>query len=478
MCAPVRLALLLVFVRLFSASSVFAVTTTGLNCTNPHTATQQEADSAPGGGIIAGVSQVCPSDANLGVSNSVGSAKDFLNSVPKKCVGGCAAPPDKAHIDKLNNTFAVCAANFIKAYNQKYGAIYISSAYRDGPSGENARAGGANGSNHTRGLAMDMSPANGDFQTIWKFASQNPQFGVCFPYLGSDRPHMALAGTGTGEASKCAAQGVTKACSGAPNFTPSAVTSGPVSPYDEGGALYGNPAAGPSASTPYTALPASPYGSVLQSPGAPAPTFAPTAPMTTIPSYSTPTTPTNPLITTPSTQLGGICSPQFSCSNNVMYYQTTSCTTQVYQNCTNGCNGNSCSSIATTAPSSTLVTTPGGTVHASTTEEILNAFANPVTFTASNSATATPIAVVLNGNTTDIAQITSAPATASTGSGTITSIQPITAQQTFTSSDMSNAGTFSGNSSAPVSSMVKVLADLRAALVWAIHFLNPLSSTK
>ena len=203
----VFLPLLIVPVLFLAMSTLSYGLSNGVPCSNPHLATQQEADSANNGGIVAGVTLVCPDANSLGISDLVGGAKEYLNSVPKRCVGACAAPPDKAHIDKLNNTFAVCAANFIKAYVQKYGVIYISSAYRDGPSGENARAGGASGSNHTRGLAIDMSPANGDFQTMWKFASQNPGFGECFPYLGSDRPHMSMAGTGTGEASKCSATG-------------------------------------------------------------------------------------------------------------------------------------------------------------------------------------------------------------------------------------------------------------------------------
>ncbi|MDB5238039.1 MAG: hypothetical protein JWM46_309, partial [Candidatus Kaiserbacteria bacterium] len=274
-----------VFLTCVSVGTFASAQTCNIPGTRPATA----ADSAVQNGTI--TAGTCYNPNEVGIGQSTETAKVFLNSVPKKCVGACAAPPDKAHIEHLNDTFATCAANFIKAYNQKYGVIYISSAYRDGPSGENARAGGAPGSNHTKGLAIDMSPANGDFQTMWKFASQNPQFGVCFPYLGSDRPHMTLAGTGTGEAAKCAAQGVTKQCSGAPNFTPSAVTAGGPSMYDEGGPAYGNTGVAP-ATSPYTMSPAFP--------GAPAPTFAPTAPLTTpiatTPAQTTPAT-TNPATT-------------------------------------------------------------------------------------------------------------------------------------------------------------------------------------
>jgi hypothetical protein len=64
---------------------------------------------------------------------------------------------------------------------------------------------------------------------MWKFASENPEFGVCFPYQNhpmkgypnGDRPHMTLAGIGGGEGSLCAAQGITKVCTAGSSFAPS-----------------------------------------------------------------------------------------------------------------------------------------------------------------------------------------------------------------------------------------------------------------
>ncbi len=454
-----RVFVLVVVPILFLAMSSlsYGSATDGVPCSNPHLATQQEADAAPNGGIVAGVTDLCSDAKTLGISDLVGSAKEFLNSVPKRCVGACAAPPDKAHIDKLNNTFAVCAANFIKAYTLKYGAIYISSAYRDGPSGENARAGGAPNSNHTKGLAIDMSPASGDFPTMWKFASQNPGFGVCFPYLGSDRPHMSLAGSGTGEASKCAAQGVTAQCTGAPTFTPTAASSGAAGLYDESGQLYGNTAAGPAASTPYTALPSTSY------PGAPVPTVSTQA--STLPATTQ---------TTQTTSTGAsLCTPAFSCSNNVMYYQTTSCTTQVYQTCTSGCNGNSCATIAPSTGTSTLVVGTS-TVQASSTMDLLNSLSSNVSLSATPIGTATPLALALNGNTSDVTGLGGKTSTSIVNPGTIASIQPITSQQTFTSTDLGTSGTYTGTVSPQSSGLSKILSDLHAALTWALGYLRSL----
>src|SRR6185369_11148742 len=101
--------------------------------------------------------------------------------------------------------------------------------YREEKSGGNAAAGGAANSNHSRGYAVDVNPNGGgsSYQTLWTFASQNPQFGVCFPfqdkpftgYAHGDPPHMILAGIGGVEGARCDAQGVTKPCNGVP-FNP------------------------------------------------------------------------------------------------------------------------------------------------------------------------------------------------------------------------------------------------------------------
>src|SRR3989344_2948155 len=154
-----------------------------------------------------------PSDENIGLN--VALAKQYLTSLPRN---GTTASP--AHIQKLNATFAVCAAQFFQAYTARYGSVTITSTYRDGLSGENARVGGVPGSNHTRGVAIDVHPANKNYDSMMNFARANPQLGVCFPrptYRGRpDLPHMILAGIGGGESARCAAQGVTKQCSGTP----------------------------------------------------------------------------------------------------------------------------------------------------------------------------------------------------------------------------------------------------------------------
>jgi hypothetical protein len=180
-----------------------------------HTATREEAAAANNNGIIAGSTQLCPEDALLGINPAVGSAKIFLNSLPKACVAPCAAYPDEAHIRPLDSRFAVCAAKFIQAYSSISG-VTITSAYRDASSGENSKAGGVPNSNHSKGVALDMTPKNGDYAKMVQFAKDNPSFGVCFP-LPSEQWHMTLAGLDSKESQACASVGIKAMCAEA-NF--------------------------------------------------------------------------------------------------------------------------------------------------------------------------------------------------------------------------------------------------------------------
>jgi len=160
-------------------------------------------------------------DKTLGITDSVSEAKAYLKTLTQDLRNSAAPPTDPSNIDRLNNTFAVCSAKFLKAYQTVYGkgSAVIVSAYRDGPSGANRRAGGAPNSKHTHGLALDINPkGRGSYQTLWDFAKKNPGFAVCFPYLSGDRPHMGFAGGFGGEAAKCKAQGVKETCPGAPEF--------------------------------------------------------------------------------------------------------------------------------------------------------------------------------------------------------------------------------------------------------------------
>lgn len=202
---------------LLSISVTFALTglpNTGLpeGCRAP---TQGEIDAGWKRGI-----SICPTDIKRGFSEDVGAAKKYLFSIARN-LRDSQAPPDWEHIKPLDPTFAVCAANFLKAYADERGPVAVVSACRSCPGGdpgENARAGGVPNSRHTKGLALDVNPIGrgSSYQTLWAFARQHPEYGVCFPHLGADPPHMTLTGADSREGNKCMRQSVTKICSGAP----------------------------------------------------------------------------------------------------------------------------------------------------------------------------------------------------------------------------------------------------------------------
>jgi len=153
-------------------------------------------------------------DEALGINKKVADAKDYLHSIAKNLPGTCAPPEDRRNIERLNNTFAVCAAGFLRAYEGRYGkgSVILRSAFRDGTPGSspnpkyssaNQCSGGATNSRHARGIALDINPGpGGSYETLRSFAQANPQFGVYFPwfmYKGKqDRPHMDFRGSCAG----------------------------------------------------------------------------------------------------------------------------------------------------------------------------------------------------------------------------------------------------------------------------------------
>lgn len=133
-------------------------------------------------------------------------AKTFLKSLPKETPSQCGTESNVS-IDGLNAQFSICAANFIKAFSAINGPVRINSAYRSqsqqqcvcsvaagmcgGQGTYNAATGQVEGgSNHLRGVALDITPLNGDFVKLHAFAAANPGFGVSFPLGMADKQHM------------------------------------------------------------------------------------------------------------------------------------------------------------------------------------------------------------------------------------------------------------------------------------------------
>ncbi len=133
-------------------------------------------------------------------------AKAFLKSLPKETPSQCGTESNSS-IDGLNAQFSICAANFIKSFIASNGPVRINSAYRSQSQQQcvcNVAAGMCGGqgtfnpatgqveggSNHLRGIALDITPLNGDFVKLHAFAASFPTFGVSFPLGMADKQHM------------------------------------------------------------------------------------------------------------------------------------------------------------------------------------------------------------------------------------------------------------------------------------------------
>ncbi|MBP9669266.1 MAG: hypothetical protein KBE09_03180 [Candidatus Pacebacteria bacterium] len=143
---------------------------------------------------------------NLLSLNECSEAKTFLKSLPKETPSQCGTESN-ASIDGLNAQFSICAANFIKSFMASNGPVRINSAYRSqaqqqcvcgvatgmcGGQGTYNPATGQveGGSSHLRGLALDITPLNGDFVKLHAFAASFPTFGVSFPLGMADKQHL------------------------------------------------------------------------------------------------------------------------------------------------------------------------------------------------------------------------------------------------------------------------------------------------
>ena len=389
----------------------------------------------------------CYNPNQAGIEQTAEEAKQKLSGIV--CNSG-------VNIKQLDPKFSVCATKFMEALRQVNPTACIESAFRD-PNQQAAACRGICGqlscpglcaapgkSYHQKGLAIDIGKLRLPLQQFWQLASQSG-LGNPTGLHRSDPNHIQVMNGG----SNCADVGYSPTSDD--TFIPGPVSSNPYFGY------------GPS---PMTSM--QPVGT---------PTASPISTPAATPQTSTQTTATQPQI----------CTPEFSCTNNIMYYKTTSCTTQIYQTCPYGCNGNACnmssstsqttgSSLSSAFSTSTNTNTNSNTDTAdsasSSVSDILNSYINP---TAVEIGTSTSLAFRLNPTTGEIEQISQTPNSTALApaANTITSVQPISGQQTFTSGDLS--GSYSSISGAQQpSALQKVLDGMKSALLWALNALRSL----
>lgn len=381
-------------------------------------ATPDEARSAAAGSIVAGVTQVCPGDARLGITNDAGQAKTYLKSLPRT-----GSATQDQNIDQIQNAFAICAANFLKAYQQRYGTVTIRSGYRsaayDAQMCRNNPSCGAlmnnpnPQGNHQRGLAIDVAANTSDQSTMWEFARQNPSYGVCFPFTGEgggfrDTVHMVLAGIAGTETSGPGCRGVTRACDGTPPVNPTVPGPGPGS--------QGPTIAGPGAQT----TPTSALANMLRS------FIGPSAP---------PMMPMQPL-------------PTAAQPYGYMPTQTP---------------------VVTSIPNVSVATRP---IAATSAVDLINAIADPAPRTAST--TAPHSIVVLNPNVQQIVSIHSQPVPVDRTPSPL-AVNTTFAQQTFKSGDLRDSPY---QLSADTSRAQSILRSIQQALVRALAVLRPFGGSR
>ncbi len=414
------------------------------------------------------------------------SAKQYLKSLSgggtyTKCSTE-TRPTLDAQFGNINDTFAKCAAKFLQAYqsatNDKVRITRSSNntrcegqmCYMNSACGRLAThsPNATVNSNHTAGLAMDVV-ANGGQNAIAQFAKQNPQFGVCFPFVGSsfnDTVHMILAAAPGTEVNGPGCAGVSRSgCEGAkfdPNSVRTAPASSPTAPFDDTiRRLLGQQPQQQQLCTiagGYTV----PCDSIKngQTPASPASTPAPVG-------AAPAATPAPSPITGTGAQ---ICSPQFYCSGNDVYYQTSACVNQLSQSCPNGCSNGAClvsqtsTNILNSALSSTTATVSPRATSTGSVFDQLDLFAHPDQVNVPSSV-ATSVELVISGSqAVQLSQQPKVPLVPPTPEPTQHPIIP----ETFVSPDLAGNTTLSSQSP-----LLSLLGNFKTILLRVLDYLKP-----
>jgi len=295
---------------------------------------------------------------------------------------------------------------------------------------------------------------------------------VCFPYLGADRPHMALAGTNTGEAQRCAAQGIASACAEGGAFDPNSIRDiaggSPTSRFTQDIRDY-------TSQSQYQQMCALPDGkfvkcSEIANLGNPPTTGVSSGSPGIAPSL--PSSGSSVSQTTSSSNEPTTCSPSFFCKGSVRYYKTSTCVEQVNEVCANGCSSGTCIGPSkddplTSALSETKSTSTSTSTQPTSAFDLISAIANP-----------NAVGVPANPQAPDVIVGSEEAARLEDTAGNpdalvpLGSIQTITpgAQQTFRSPDLQDtAPVFVQN----FSNTPSVLESMRQTLLNILAYLRP-----
>ena len=438
--------------------------TTGLPCSNPRPATQNDVD-AHEDKIKLG-DPICPRDEQT-VAPDSGRAKRELDSM--WC--GDRAPrcgPYQTDVNQLNPQFSICAQRFLEAVRKKDPSICMVSAFRStahqgylcsgGCGRVNGPCAAAGNSKHQQGLAIDIVKKGFNTLPGWVHAMAQG-YGVRFPVRNDDGHFEPTPGFNCAD----------------PNFRPTDTARNMTPSSGLTNALRGivSPAQPFAQQPPPQQMCALPDGnfvpcSAIANPGG---SMTPGAITPTSPSAPPPIGTQN---TTPYTS--GTCAPQFYCQNNNLYYRTSTCVDQLNQICPSGCSGTSCvgsqpvSDILggilsnTSGTQTTPNTTSTPTSSLSVFEQIM-LLANPEPV--GTAATTVPLVLTIDaGESARLQGTPPPPGTPILPQDTYT-LAPSGSQQTFTSSDLQNSMPYEFTGSQTT------LSIMREALVRILAYLRP-----
>ena len=173
----------------------------------------------------------------------------------------------------------------------------------------------------------------------------------------------------------------------------------------------------------------------------------------------------------------GTCAPQFYCSNNNLYYRTSSCVDQLNQVCPRGCSGFACvNTPASSDPFSSLLSTstkPATTTKTATSTisvfDQLNAFAGLQTQPV-KAVPGTPLILIIT-NQDSVSLRSQQSASSTTAQGNAYQLAPT--QQTFVSPDLSGDPAASQYQPQQTSGFQAALADLKNIVLRALEYLKP-----
>ncbi len=430
---------------------------------------------------------MCCDSSSASVGQAAGSAKQWLAQHATK----------GANIACLNSTFAERLENLMQAVPG--GSPVITDGYRSPQAQANLPAAstrvGPCGSYHQYGMAADFNTTNA--ATLKWMRENASQFGLspvtnanpvtgCTLHGFCDGGHIQIAGPKPplNQCGICATSGGNGSLPAVPVPTTPDDISNTSSCYASLNPIIYYPAGTVEQSQCMTA--SQPQQQQPQLP--PQPTTA-TAPATTQTASQAPP-PIGTINNTPYT--AGTCSPQTYCLAGNIYYRSTQCVDQIYQSCQYGCSAVTCN--ASSSSQSLSLQSLTGTPFSGTGAQNINptagtgtsafdfieAFANPAA-TGVEIGTTTPVA--LNANTTNTSDVVAlqgtSPSVQIIYASTSTVTQPMSAQQTFTSSNLAdNPISYSGLQQN--SFLLSVLGTMKTALLDALvylKYLNPFSGT-